>query len=462
MKNVLKSKIVWASAALVLSLGIVGCNIFNPTESVNIKSDDAAALSYEGYIKFRDNEYSEAEEYFNKAIAADSTYSEAWLGLMKSILSRKLNSNEKTNVFSLLQYVNSSREGGKTVPFANMPESLAVTLEVTLDTVETIAKELIRRDTLGLTDGKITYKYISDGYMVIQMMKTMLVLRKTTSGMDECSFDSKSENKCDMETVLNRMKGDSKEAVAAFNGVFNTCAVNSESMATLFDTYLEGFDNLTDDAKNKAIQAMCAALAQETEIDEDNPDKQEKTMNIIIGQFGYSDIVDDDGDGCVDEEVYDGEDNDGDGEIDEDVRDKTNPIKYDDVTIMNNIAHNKTSIRDLRVVKEAGPNSKYEKIDIDMNGEKAEDNEWEFVYSKYTDRVKKNDHRFKFIVADEIEWNPNNLSDTEFRILKYNVAHDTDPDNLKYDLEFRKKNIGGCWKNYSEKDFEKWFEGRNN
>ena len=62
MKNVLKSKIVWASAALVLSLGIVGCNIFNPTESVNIKSDDAAALSYEGYIKFRDNEYSEAEE----------------------------------------------------------------------------------------------------------------------------------------------------------------------------------------------------------------------------------------------------------------------------------------------------------------------------------------------------------------------------------------------------------------
>ena len=48
MKNVRKSKFLWASA-FIISLGIAGCNIFNPTESINIKDDDAEALTYEGY-----------------------------------------------------------------------------------------------------------------------------------------------------------------------------------------------------------------------------------------------------------------------------------------------------------------------------------------------------------------------------------------------------------------------------
>ena len=97
MKNVLKSKFLWASA-FALSLGIAGCNIFNPTESINIKDKDAQALTYEGYKKIRNNEYTEAEYYFNKAILADSNYSEAWLGLMKATLNRKLN-DESTNLF---------------------------------------------------------------------------------------------------------------------------------------------------------------------------------------------------------------------------------------------------------------------------------------------------------------------------------------------------------------------------
>ena len=73
MKRILQSKILWATA-LLLSLGIAGCNIFNPTESININDDDAEALTYEGYKRIRDNEYSEAEYYFNKAIAADSNH----------------------------------------------------------------------------------------------------------------------------------------------------------------------------------------------------------------------------------------------------------------------------------------------------------------------------------------------------------------------------------------------------
>ncbi len=462
MKNVLKSKFLWTSA-LMLTLGIAGCNIFNPTESVNIKNDDAEALTYEGYIKFRNNEYTDAEEYFNKAIAADSNYSSAWFGLMKTTLNRKLNTNKETNVFSLLKYVNNSRDSK--VPFSGMDDNLANTLSEVIDSVSVIVNQFIERDKSGKTDSIVTYKTISEGYMVLQMMRTMLVLRKNTAGMEGCSLNKGQDNSCDMAKVLNNLKQDPAETVESFNTVFKTCEESPESMTKMFDSYLQGFDNLKDDAQRSAVSSMCGALAQETESAKDDEDQQTKTLNIIIGQFGYSDIIDDDGDGCVDEELYDGEDNDGDGEIDEDVSDKTNEIEYDNDLILKNVTAGKTEIKDLRVVKKASPNEKYTTVDIDMNGKTVEtdsdelDTEWKFVYPDYKKRVENNDHRFVF--AAELTFNPQGLPLDEYLAFKRAVAKDTDVNNIQYSLEYRKMYIGGCWANYDNKRFLKWFEGRN-
>ncbi|MBS7272322.1 MAG: hypothetical protein KIG97_08130 [Fibrobacter sp.] len=469
MKNILKSKFLW-TAALAACLTVVGCNIFNPTESVNIKNDDAKALTYEGYIKFRNKEYSEAETYFNKAIAVDSAHSEAWLGLMKSILNRKLNTTAETNVFSLLKYVNTNRDAGDmTVPFADLPDSVANTLRTAIDTVNSIATQFIERDKNGKTDGKVTYKYIADGYMVIQMLKTMLVLK--TKMPLECANKSTraelSNSSCSMQTILNDFKNDPNETVETFHEVFNTCEANPESMTSLFEDYLQGFGNeagyLTKEAKNDAVKGMCSALAQETESAEDDVHQQSKTLNIIIGQLGYSDIIDDDGDGCIDEELYDGEDNDGDGEIDEDVSDKTNEIRYDDATIMKNIAQKKMSVKDLRVIKSAGPNEKYRNIDIDMNGKTVADDsdeldrEWAFIYENYKDRVAHNDHRLVF--SKDLPWNMEGGVEG-LKARKQLIANDTNKDNPTYSLEDRKTMVGGCWVNYDEDSFKKWFDGR--
>lgn len=461
MKNVRKSKFIWASA-LMISLGIAGCNIFNPTESINIKDDDADALTYEGYKRIRANEYSEAEHYFNKAIAADSNHSQAWFGLMKATLNRKLNGNESTNVFSLLSYVNASRDSK--VPFSSMSDYVAGQLQEAIDTVNVIADAFIERDKNGKTDGVVTYRTISEGYMVLQMMKTMLVLRKTTQGMEGCSLKKGEENSCDMASVLNNLKNDPAETVESFNAVFKTCEESPESMTKMFDSYLQGFDNLKDEAQRSAVSSMCGALAQETEEAKNDEDQQTKTLNIIIGQFGYSDILDDDGDGCVDEELYDGEDNDGDGEIDEDVSDKTNEIEYDNDLILKNVTAGKTEIKDLRVVKKAAPNEKYRTVDIDMNGKTVDsdnnelNSEWKFAYPDYKNRVAANDHRFVF--ATELVFNPQNLSYEEFLAYKRAVAKDTHYPPT-YDLTFRKTYIGGCWANYNEQRFMQWFEGRN-
>ena len=485
MKNVLKSKFLWVSA-LMLAMGIAGCNIFNPTENVNIKNDDAEALTYEGYIKFRANEYTEAEEYFNRAIAADSNYSKAWLGLMKSVLNRKLNSDKETNVFSLLKYVNASRDSK--VPFSGMSDELAEKLNEVVDSVNYIVDQFSARDKSGKTDSIITYNTISDGYMVLQMMKTMLVLRKTTSKLEGCSLKKGSENSCDMKSILNTMKNDDPgETVEAFHTVFETCEENPSSMISLFGSYLEGYDYMSDDLKKTSVQSMCGALSKETDVKDKSEDEQAKTMNIMIGQFGYSDTFDDDGDGCVDEEIYDGEDNDGDGLIDEDIRDKTNPIHYDQDRISKNVLAAQKAKRDpetkeLLIVKDAGPNGKYRLVNIDMDDDfcksdkdecanegasAADPDEWEFIYEAYDARVAATyynevkqenvagDHRFKF--AKDLVWNPTHLGEEQFLELKSKVAKDTDPNNIQFDLETRKNLIGGCWVNYSDAEFKNWF-----
>ena len=450
MKNILRSKFLWLGAMLC-AIGIVGCNIFNPTESVNIKNDDADALTYEGYLKFRDNEYTEAEEYFNRAIAADSSHSEAWLGLMKSILNRKLNADSETNVFSLLKYVNSNRDAK--VPFSNMEDELANKLQEAVDSVDAIAVIFIERDKAGLTDSNVTYKTIADGYMVLQMMKTMLILRKTTSKMDGC-LDMNSASSCDMKTVLNELKDDPGESVEAFHAVFETCEENPESMTSLFDTYLQGFEYMTEEAQVKSVKNMCGALAQETKTDDNIVEQQSKTLDIIISQFGFSDTFDDDGDGCLDEELYDGEDNDGDGEIDEDIRDKSSTIKYDQDRASKNAMAGKQTIRDLLIVKEAAPNEKYENIDIDLNGTPGRDDpdEWTFIFEKYDDRVAAADHRLKF--SGKLLYNPMQYPYEDFLRTKKLIAKDNDYTNLQFDLNFRKTVIGGCWVNYTEELFK--------
>ena len=137
-------------AAIALSTGIVGCNLFNPTESANIDSTDTDALTYEGYIHFRNAEYTLAREYFERTLAVDSTISEAWYGLAKSVLNQ-----QKLNVFEMLKYAN-SKDGQSA--FMTMDDSTANHYKSGIDSVMKVLIPFIERDTTGRTDGKVTFK----------------------------------------------------------------------------------------------------------------------------------------------------------------------------------------------------------------------------------------------------------------------------------------------------------------
>lgn len=450
----MQSKKLVLSFIAAITLFVGGCNLFNPTESINVDSDDAEALTYEGYIQFQKNDYNEAEKYFRKAIKADKTHSEAWYGLAKTIMSQ-----QGINPFEFLKYANVS--SGVAIPFYDMDDKTAQKYESSLDTVRNFLQTFIELDTTGNLDNVITFGTFANSYMVLESVHSMLGLRSAAQDLDVCDKNNPNVDKeCDLGVVLNSLKGKVNSTLDGFHEVFNTCKYYPSAMRTAGDQFLQGFDLIKDEAKDQAFATACGALAQTTESGEDNRTR-EKSLNIVIAQFGYSDTSDDDGDGCVDEELYDGVDNDGDGEIDEDIRDRTNPIVYDIELAYKNKMAGKNNIKDLMIVKSAKPNDKYEKVDVDMNGipGKKDDDEWSFVYPDYNKRVEKNDHRFAF--AKKLTYNPKGLSNEDFTDLKYNVAKDTDPHNIQYDLKFRQENIGGCWVNYDQQKFEQWFQGRN-
>lgn len=435
-----------------LILGVIGCNLFNPTESADIDSGDADALTYEGYLKFRDNDYLAAAHYFQKAIQADSTHSEAWYGLAKA----KLNLQD-INSFELLKYVNT--EGSKsTLPISKMSDGTARKYQSSIDTILVFIKKFIKRDTTGKLDGVISYKDISDSYIVLQMFKTMLILRKVMPDIPACAEKDPrtGEAKCSIGDILNGLYGDrSTETLDALHEIFSTCANQPSSMGDVAGQFIPGYSNmLTEEGKNITMGASCDAMSSVTKTSKD-PIENEKKLSTVISFSGYSQSVDEDGDGCNDEEIIDGQDNDGDGEIDEDPRDQTDQFSYDEKSIAKNAFSHRKGTENLMIIQSVAPNEKYRHVDIDMDGRKANEDEWTFVYPEYRRRVDHNNHLFRF--AKNLKFNPKKLSSKEYLEKKHEIARDYEG---RYSLQYRKETIGGCWVNYSEADYLKALEAQ--
>lgn len=428
-----------------LILGIVGCNLFNPTGSANIDSSDAKALTYEGYQKFRANDYTEAEYYFKKAIEADSSHSEAWYGLAKAILNL-----QGINSFELLKYVNTDGERS-TMPISKMDDETASRYQGNIDALIDFVRLFIYYDTTGKLDGVINYRKISDSYMLLQMFRTMLLLRKVMPNIPACATIDPVTGaaECSLGDILNGLHGNmSIEVLNSLNETFTTCANNPDAMGSVASQFLPGFgDMLSPEGKKVTTSASCDAMRSITTTSDD-PEENEKALSTVISFSGYSQSVDEDGDGCNDEEIIDGQDNDGDGEIDEDPRDQSDQFSYDEMAIAKNAITHQTGAANLLIISSVAPNSKYENVDIDMDGRKAESDEWEFVYSEYQRRVENNNHKFKF--AENLVFNPKGLPFETFMERKLAIAKDYEG---KYSLKYRKETIGGCWVNYSQEDF---------
>lgn len=173
-------KSLWPLAVAAIAIVIAGCNLFNPTQSVDIASGDADALTYEGYLHYQKTEYYEACEYFEKALAADPRSSEAWYGRAKAILSMQ----PALNVFELLRY---ARPNGTNLfsGFQYMSDQQAYDIDTQIDVVLGALDPFILLDTTNQLDGKIRFSQIVDSYSVLVLTKWGIAMRNCQLNFNE-------------------------------------------------------------------------------------------------------------------------------------------------------------------------------------------------------------------------------------------------------------------------------------
>ena len=442
---------------IALSVGMAGCNLFHPTESHDAESDDAAALTLDGYHEFQKSNYDSARRLFNRAIAADSGYSEAWVGLAKCVL----NSQEGLNAFELVSYAQKADDKQQSNGFLEMQDHEAHLISKGIDSVLIYLNKFIARDTTGKTDQKVRFRDIADSYAILLLTKAALRIRNVQTELTSVLSADSAGMKLNLNT-LNDLGDSLKPFLQDMAAASEAIKVAPDASAEIIKAYLP--DSTRQDIGDEFYTDATVGLANTVIQLNDRAQTVEEERTEVFFVFGNG--MDDDGDGCVDEEVIDNYDNDGDGEIDEDGRD------YRSVVLVKNTFITKDEKNTAQVNKDGktydltksqvdslNAIEKYETIDIDMNGKMGtqDPKEWQYVVRDPDDRDEQDNHLLKFAI--DLKFPGKNLA-TKIKN-KELIRHDTDINNIKYSLKKRKEMVGGCWANYSDDDFKKWFEGRN-
>ena len=489
MKYKLQGKWMW-SAAIALSMGIAGCNLFHPTDSRDADSNDADALTLEGQKELQNSNYDAARNFFSKAIKADSSHSEAWVGLAKSVL----HSQKGINVFELVSYAQTKEtEDGKSESvFNTMPDAKADSISRGIDSVMIYLNKFIARDTTGKTDKKIRFRDIADSYTILQLTKAALRIRAVQNQMKEkltltsvVSADN-SGMKMDL-TVLSEMGDSLKPFLNDMAAAAEAIKVAPEAAAEIIKAYLP--DSTRKDFDDDDYADVSVGLANTIIQMNDRAQSVEDDRNDVFYKFGNS--RDDDGDGCVDEEVLDNYDNDGDGEIDEDVRDsrsivlmRKRPQNYAELISTSHDATvydlTKAQVDSVKFVE------RYHPVDIDMNGvfgpvyegdpesPPNDPYEWHYVYSDPNERDEQKNHLLQFTDKIKFKYTKNGLflekdndpvmqdaEEIESLIKNKELIRKDTLYPPKYSLTDRQKMVGGCWNNYTEERFLQWFNREN-
>jgi len=185
--------------------------------------------------------------------------------------------------------------------------------------------------------------------------------------------------------------------------------------------------------------------------DEGDWQEEMNKYNDYVSFFKVGTRLDEDGDGCIDEELLNGQDNDGDGIKGEDARlasiDPNNP---------SNPIWGKIGANHVMMFNE-DPN---DPRNLPMQLQPPQHICNDIACNKQTTLEPDTNGVITVIGFTQIQepkyWTTDN------RDLKLKVAKDTDRNNLKYNLQVRKATVGGCWLFYDEAQFQKWLDRHKN
>lgn len=310
-------------SAWLIPLGLVlaafvGCNLFNPSGTSDTEDADADGLISIGEQRMREKDFAGAYEAFSAALAEDSSKSLAWHGLAKAVIAR-----DSLPITELIRRAKELGElkAGDSMPFLNEGDSVKNRFYRPLLRLQSILMSFQKRDSLGLTDG--VYASSREGNDLLIASNLGLVLKLGDLNRD--TIINERDNL--LKGVFDSMStgGISPSAVSPdsfLSSSGDTTGTVDQQKVSDFNTFLEGMG--TDVETNKTILEQVAAASGTSDDSESVSAKIDEFLSSAGNSIVFwkiNDSLDNDGDGCVDEEIWgDSVDNDGDDIIDEDAR----------------------------------------------------------------------------------------------------------------------------------------------
>lgn len=308
---------------LPLALFLASCNIFGQAGE-DADTADEFILDGEGFL--RKAEYEKALDRFEKALAKDSSKSEAYYGAAKAwLLSRRI------NMFKLVLSFQENEPGQ--IPFLSEADSVKDAIYGANRGINRYLTLFLRRENAGRTDGKVLFRQLSADYALSSAIEAILSLAdfngdgridakdNILSGIIDFTDPTRLNPDSIMKNIAD-LKNDTVK-IQALNGLLDKSTTLLEQSDKAIDLFLtKAFDSTTGGLASCPVDSVCGKVNKDQ-----IGDSAVLQVKKFIGEAGSTILIykvmdgaDNDGDGCADEELLDGADNDGDGLTDEDSR----------------------------------------------------------------------------------------------------------------------------------------------
>ena len=309
-------------AIAVAIVGILaGCNFYNPSGTGSYPKDDPDALVDLGQRAMQDRNFTEAYIDFSRALALDSSKSLAYQGLAKAMLGKDGFSISK--LVRLADSISGVPDSAKLDVLLGLGDTGLTNLYRPLMRVAHIYDLLRHRDSSGHTDGVFPAHLVDSEYttimanrayfLVVDANRDTIIQSGEIAGLKLMSLAS--------STNAGNLKLNAEE-LAKQGAIDSTTGAIPDSTRDNINGILNNVANIVQDTSllNKLVSSAQGADTSNKSINESAKDFIQQ-LGSSTSFFLINDSLDNDGDGCINEEIFgDSTDNDGDSLMEEDAR----------------------------------------------------------------------------------------------------------------------------------------------
>ncbi|HOX51247.1 MAG TPA: hypothetical protein PKY05_07155 [Fibrobacteria bacterium] len=304
---------------------LAGCNFFNPSGSGPSRDDEADYWIEEGQEAMQEQRFQTAYQDFSRALALDSTKSLAWHGLAKaSLASSPFDVGELVTLGERLQ---GAPDSAKLDSLIAVGDTGLTNIYLPIMRVAKIYERFIDRDTNGRTDKVFSSRLVREELNAILNSKVYFYLmdanRDTIIQRAELAA-------LELMDMASGSLGINADQLSNQGGMDSTTGALPDTTRDKINTIFSNVANIVDDSVtfNKLMGSMGDSSSGSGTNSSSATSSMNQDARSFLQKLGSStrfflvnDSLDNDGDGCVSEEIYgDSLDNDGDSLTEEDGR----------------------------------------------------------------------------------------------------------------------------------------------